>query len=104
RHPPTQLTIPTFHTPPLPPTHITQPLPPIQHIFQPPNPKPQPLITQIQPLVQDIKLPKHPQQQILIKPPNQTPSYLPSPTSTIKVQIPQSLQRRQVLTQPSIEP
>ncbi|WP_398574681.1 Hsp33 family molecular chaperone HslO, partial [Staphylococcus epidermidis] len=59
--PTTQLTIPTFHTPPLPPTHITQPLPPIQQIFQPPNPKPQPVITQIQPLSKLIDQPLTPQ-------------------------------------------
>uniref|UniRef100_UPI001C9340B8 hypothetical protein n=1 Tax=Staphylococcus epidermidis TaxID=1282 RepID=UPI001C9340B8 len=79
-----------FHTPALPRTHITQPLPPIQQIFEPPNPKPQAVITQIQPLLHHIKLPKHPQQQIILKPPNQTTSYLPSPTSTLKLQIAQS--------------
>ncbi|WP_222121166.1 hypothetical protein, partial [Staphylococcus saprophyticus] len=60
--------------------------------------------TEIQALVHDIKLPKHPQQQILIKPPNQTKSYLPSPTSTFKLQLPQTLQPPQLLTQPSIHP
>ncbi|WP_222119559.1 hypothetical protein, partial [Staphylococcus epidermidis] len=87
--PPTQLTMPTFHTPRVARTDITQPLPPIQQIFHPRNPKRQPLITQIQPLLHHIKLPKHPQQQIILKPPNQTTSYLPSPTSTLKLQIPQ---------------
>ncbi|WP_222137956.1 hypothetical protein, partial [Staphylococcus epidermidis] len=68
--PPTQLTIPTFHTPPLPATDITQALPPIQQIFHPRNPKPQPLITQIQAVLHHIKLPKHRQQQIILKRPN----------------------------------
>ncbi|WP_222122435.1 hypothetical protein, partial [Staphylococcus epidermidis] len=75
-----------------------------QEIFHPPNPKPQPLITQIKRLLHHIKLPKHPQQEIILKPPNQTTSYLPSPTSTLKLQIPQSLQPPQLLTQPSIQP
>ncbi|WP_222119304.1 hypothetical protein, partial [Staphylococcus cohnii] len=55
-------------------------------------------------LVDDISVPKDPQQQILIKPPNQTKSYFPSPTSTLKLQLPQTLQPPQPLTQRSIQP
>lgn len=52
----------------------------------------------------DIKLAKDRQQEIVIKGANETRSYLASGTSRLKVEIGQSVERGEVLTEGSIEP
>lgn len=102
--PGTQLTMRTFHTGGVAGSDITQGLPRIQEIFEARNPKGQAVITEIEGVVEDIKLAKDRQQEIVIKGANETRSYLASGTSRIKVEIGQSVERGEVLTEGSIEP
>ena len=103
--PGTQLTMRTFHTGGVASnTDITQGLPRIQEIFEARNPKGQAVITEIEGVVDDIKLAKDRQQEIIVKGANETRSYLASGTSRLKVEIGQSVERGEVLTEGSIEP
>ncbi|HCY0066558.1 TPA: DNA-directed RNA polymerase subunit beta' [Staphylococcus aureus] len=102
--PGTQLTMRTFHTGGVAGSDITQGLPRIQEIFEARNPKGQAVITEIEGVVEDIKLAKDRQQEIVVKGANETRSYLASGTSRIIVEIGQSVQRGEVLTEGSIEP
>lgn len=102
--PGTQLTMRTFHTGGVAGSDITQGLPRIQEIFEARNPKGQAVITEIEGVVDDIKLAKDRQQEIIIKGANETRSYLASGTSRLKVEIGQSVERGEVLTEGSIEP
>ena len=102
--PGTQLTMRTFHTGGVAGSDITQGLPRIQEIFEARNPKGQAIITEIEGVVDDIKLAKDRQQEIVIKGANETRSYLASGTSRLKVEIGQSVERGEVLTEGSIEP
>ncbi|PNZ69796.1 DNA-directed RNA polymerase subunit beta' [Staphylococcus croceilyticus] len=102
--PGTQLTMRTFHTGGVAGSDITQGLPRIQEIFEARNPKGQAVITEIEGVVEDIKLAKDRQQEIVIKGANETRSYLASGTSRIVVEIGQSVERGEVLTEGSIEP
>ena len=79
-------------------------LPRIQEIFEARNPKGQAVITEIEGVVDDIKLAKDRQQEIVIKGANETKSYLASGTSRLKVEVGQSVERGEVLTEGSIEP
>ena len=83
---------------------ITQGLPRIQEIFEARNPKGQAVITEIEGVVEDIKLAKDRQQEIVVKGANETRSYLASGTSRLKVEVGQSVERGEVLTEGSIEP
>ncbi|MCT1676663.1 DNA-directed RNA polymerase subunit beta' [Staphylococcus epidermidis] len=102
--PGTQLTMRTFHTGGVAGSDITQGLPRIQEIFEARNPKGQAVITEIEGIVDDIKLAKDRQQEIIVKGANETRSYLASGTSRLKVEIGQSVERGEVLTEGSIEP
>ena len=102
--PGTQLTMRTFHTGGVAGSDITQGLPRIQEIFEARNPKGQAMITEIEGVVDDIKLAKDRQQEIIVKGANETRSYLASGTSRLKVEIGQSVERGEVLTEGSIEP
>ncbi|WP_186805203.1 DNA-directed RNA polymerase subunit beta' [Staphylococcus sp. Marseille-Q1834] len=102
--PGTQLTMRTFHTGGVAGSDITQGLPRIQEIFEARNPKGQAVITEIEGVVEDIKLAKDRQQEIVIKGANETRSYLASGTSRIVVEVGQSVERGEVLTEGSIEP
>ena len=102
--PGTQLTMRTFHTGGVAGSDITQGLPGIQEIFEARNPKGQAVITEIEGVVDDIKLAKDRQQEIIVKGANETRSYLASGTSRLKVEIGQSVERGEVLTEGSIEP
>ncbi|MCG1820248.1 DNA-directed RNA polymerase subunit beta' [Staphylococcus epidermidis] len=102
--PGTQLTMRTFHTGGVAGSDITQGLPRIQEIFEARNPKGQAVITEIEGVVDDIKLTKDRQQEIIVKGANETRSYLASGTSRLKVEIGQSVERGEVLTEGSIEP
>ena len=102
--PGTQLTMRTFHTGGVAGSDITQGLPRIQEIFEARNPKGQAVITEIEGVVDDIKLAKDRQQEIIVKGANETRSYLASGTSRLKVEIGQSVERGEVLTEGSIEP
>lgn len=102
--PGTQLTMRTFHTGGVAGSDITQGLPRIQEIFEARNPKGQAVITEIEGVVEDIKLAKDRQQEIVIKGSNEVRSYLASGTSRLKVEIGQSVERGEVLTEGSIEP
>ena len=102
--PGTQLTMRTFHTGGVAGSDITQGLPRIQEIFEARNPKGQAVITEIEGVVYDIKLAKDRQQEIVIKGANETKSYLASGTSRLKVEVGQSVERGEVLTEGSIEP
>lgn len=102
--PGTQLTMRTFHTGGVAGSDITQGLPRIQEIFEARNPKGQAVITEIEGVVDDIKLAKDRQQEIIVKGANETRSYLASGTSRLKVEIGQSVERGEVLTEESIEP
>lgn len=102
--PGTQLTMRTFHTGGIAGSDITQGLPRIQEIFEARNPKGQAVITEIEGVVDDIKLAKDRQQEIIVKGANETRSYLASGTSRLKVEIGQSVERGEVLTEGSIEP
>ncbi|WP_182683102.1 DNA-directed RNA polymerase subunit beta' [Staphylococcus saprophyticus] len=102
--PGTQLTMRTFHTGGVAGSDITQGLPRIQEIFEARNPKGQAVITEIEGVVDDIKLAKDRQQEIVIKGANETKSYLASGTSRLKVEVGQSVERGEVLTEGSIEP
>ncbi|MGZ9485161.1 DNA-directed RNA polymerase subunit beta' [Staphylococcus epidermidis] len=102
--PGTQLTMRTFHTGGVAGNDITQGLPRIQEIFEARNPKGQAVITEIEGVVDDIKLAKDRQQEIIVKGANETRSYLASGTSRLKVEIGQSVERGEVLTEGSIEP
>ena len=102
--PGTQLTMRTFHTGGVAGSDITQGLPRIQEIFEARNPKGQAVITEIEGVVEDIKLAKDRQQEIVVKGANETRSYLASGTSRLKVEIGQSVERGEVLTEGSIEP
>ena len=102
--PGTQLTMRTFHTGGVAGSDITQGLPRIQEIFEARNPKGQAVITEIEGVVDDIKLAKDRQQEIIVKVANETRSYLASGTSRLKVEIGQSVERGEVLTEGSIEP
>ncbi|WP_182477362.1 DNA-directed RNA polymerase subunit beta' [Staphylococcus succinus] len=102
--PGTQLTMRTFHTGGVAGSDITQGLPRIQEIFEARNPKGQAVITEIEGVVDDIKLAKDRQQEIVIKGANESRSYLASGTSRLKVEIGQSVERGEVLTEGSIEP
>ncbi|MBX5317457.1 DNA-directed RNA polymerase subunit beta', partial [Staphylococcus caprae] len=102
--PGTQLTMRTFHTGGVAGSDITQGLPRIQEIFEARNPKGQAVITEIEGVVEDIKLAKDRQQEIIVKGANETRSYLASGTSRLKVEVGQSVERGEVLTEGSIEP
>lgn len=102
--PGTQLTMRTFHTGGVAGSDITQGLPRIQEIFEARNPKGQAVITEIEGVIDDIKLAKGRQQEIIVKGANETRSYLASGTSRLKVEIGQSVERGEVLTEGSIEP
>lgn len=102
--PGTQLTMRTFHTGGVAGSDITQGLPRIQEIFEARNPKGQAVITEIEGVVDDIKLAKDRQQEIIVKGANETRSYLASGTARLKVEIGQSVERGEVLTEGSIEP
>ena len=102
--PGTQLTMRTFHTGGVAGSDITQGLPRIQEIFEARNPKGQAMITEIEGVVEDIKLAKDRQQEIVVKGANETRSYLASGTSRLKVEVGQSVERGEVLTEGSIEP
>lgn len=102
--PGTQLTMRTFHTGGVAGSDITQGLPRIQEIFEARNPKGQAVITEIEGVVDDNKLAKDRQQEIIVKGANETRSYLASGTSRLKVEIGQSVERGEVLTEGSIEP
>ena len=102
--PGTQLTMRTVHTGGVAGSDITQGLPRIQEIFEARNPKGQAVITEIEGVVDDIKLAKDRQQEIIVKGANETRSYLASGTSRLKVEIGQSVERGEVLTEGSIEP
>lgn len=102
--PGTQLTMRTFHTGGVAGSDITQGLPRIQEIFEARNPKGQAVITEIEGVIEDIKLAKDRQQEIVVKGANETRSYLASGTSRLKVEIGQSVERGEVLTEGSIEP
>ena len=102
--PGTQLTMRTFHTGGVAGSDITQGLPRIQEIFEARNPKGQAVITEIEGVVDDIKLAKDRQQEIIVKGANETRSYLAPGTSRLKVEIGQSVERGEVLTEGSIEP
>ena len=102
--PGTQLTMRTFHTGGVAGSDITQGLPRIQEIFEARNPKGQAVITEIEGVVDDIKLAKDRQQEIIVKGANETRSYLASGTSRLKVEVGQSVERGEVLTEGSIEP
>lgn len=102
--PGTQLTMRTFHTGGVAGSDITQGLPRIQEIFEARNPKGQAVITEIEGVVDDIKLAKDRQQEIIVIGANETRSYLASGTSRLKVEIGQSVERGEVLTEGSIEP
>ena len=102
--PGTQLTMRTFHTGGVAGSDITQGLPRIQEIFEARNPKGQAVITEIEGVVDDIKLAKDRQQEIIVKGANETRYYLASGTSRLKVEIGQSVERGEVLTEGSIEP
>ncbi len=102
--PGTQLTMRTFHTGGVAGSDITQGLPRIQEIFEARNPKGQAVITEIEGVVDDIKLAKDRQQEMIVKGANETRSYLASGTSRLKVEIGQSVERGEVLTEGSIEP
>ena len=102
--PGTQLTMRTFHTGGVAGSDITQGLPRIQEIFEARNPKGQAVITEIEGVVEDIKLAKDRQQEIVVKGENETRSYLASGTSRLKVEVGQSVERGEVLTEGSIEP
>ena len=102
--PGTQLTMRTFHTGGVAGSDITQGLPRIQEIFEARNPKGQAVITEIEGVVDDIKLAKDRQQEIVIKGANESKSYLASGTSRLKVEVGQSVERGEVLTEGSIEP
>ena len=101
--PGTQLTMRTFHTGGVAGSDITQGLPRIQEIFEARN-KGQAVITEIEGVVEDIKLAKDRQQEIVVKGANETRSYLASGTSRLKVEVGQSVERGEVLTEGSIEP
>ena len=94
----------TFHTGGVAGSDITQGLPRIQEIFEARNPKGQAVITEIEGVVEDIKLAKDRQQEIVVKGANETRSYLASGTSRLKVEVGQSVERGEVLTEGSIEP
>lgn len=102
--PGTQLTMRTFHTGGVAGSDITQGLPRIQEIFEARNPKGQAVITEIEGVIEDIKLAKDRQQEIVVKGANETRSYLASGTSRLKVEVGQSVERGEVLTEGSIEP
>ena len=102
--PGTQLTMRTFHTGGVAGSDITQGLPRIQEIFEARNPKGQAVITEIEGVIDDIKLAKDRQQEIIVKGAKETRSYLASGTSRLKVEIGQSVERGEVLTEGSIEP
>jgi len=102
--PGTQLTMRTFHTGGVAGSDITQGLPRIQEIFEARNPKGQAVITEIEGVVDDISVAKDRQQEIVIKGENETKSYLASGTSRLKVEIGQSVERGEALTEGSIEP
>lgn len=102
--PGTQLTMRTFLTGGVAGSDITQGLPRIQEIFEARNPKGQAVITEIEGVIDDIKLAKDRQQEIIVKGANETRSYLASGTSRLKVEIGQSVERGEVLTEGSIEP
>ncbi|EKU47416.1 DNA-directed RNA polymerase subunit beta' [Staphylococcus massiliensis S46] len=102
--PGTQLTMRTFHTGGVAGSDITQGLPRIQEIFEARNPKGQAVITEIEGVIEDISIGKDRQQEIVVKGANETRSYLANGTSRLKVEVGQSVERGEVLTEGSIEP
>ena len=61
-------------------------------------------MTEIEGVVDDISVAKDRQQEIVIKGANETKSYLASGTSRLKVEVGQSVERGEALTEGSIEP
>ena len=102
--PGTQLTMRTFHTGGVAGSDITQGLPRIQEIFEARNPKGQAVITEIEGVVEDIKLAKIANKKLLLKVLMKQDLYLASGTSRLKVEVGQSVERGEVLTEGSIEP
>src|SRR5699024_5292778 len=99
-----QLTMRTFHTGGVAGSDITQGLPRIHEIFEARNAKAQAVITDIEGVVDDISVERDRQQELVIKGENETKAYLASDTSRLKVEIGQSVERGEALTEGSIEP
>ncbi|MBI5975610.1 DNA-directed RNA polymerase subunit beta' [Staphylococcus sp. H16/1A] len=102
--PGTQLTMRTFHTGGVAGSDITQGLPRIQEIFEARNPKGQAVITEIEGVIDNITVGKDRQQEIVVKGANETLSYMAPGASRLKVEIGQSVERGEALTEGSIEP
>lgn len=102
--PGTQLTMRTFHTGGVAGSDITQGLPRIQEIFEARNPKGQAVITEIEGVIDNITVGKDRQQEIVVKGNNETLSYMAPGASRLKVEIGQTVERGEALTEGSIEP
>lgn len=102
--PGTQLTMRTFHTGGVAGDDITQGLPRIQEIFEARNPKGQAVISEISGTVTEIDEIREGQKEITIQGNVETRKYLAPYNARIKVQLNETMQRGQVLTEGSIDP
>ena len=102
--PGTQLTMRTFHTGGVAGDDITQGLPRIQEIFEARNPKGQAVISEISGIVTEIDEIREGQKEITIQGNVETRKYLAPYNARLKVQLNDTIERGQVLTEGSIDP
>ncbi|MFC4713802.1 DNA-directed RNA polymerase subunit beta' [Planococcus dechangensis] len=102
--PGTQLTMRTFHTGGVAGDDITQGLPRIQEIFESRNPKGQAVISEITGTITEIDEIREGQKEITIQGDVETRKYLAPYNARLKVQVDDTIQRGEVLTDGSIDP
>ncbi|MEK3936981.1 DNA-directed RNA polymerase subunit beta' [Sporosarcina sp. FSL W7-1349] len=102
--PGTQLTMRTFHTGGVAGDDITQGLPRIQEIFEARNPKGQAVISEIKGEIVDIDEIREGQKEITIQGEVETRKYLAPYNARLKVEIGDTIDRGEVITEGSIDP
>ncbi|WP_318616154.1 DNA-directed RNA polymerase subunit beta' [Sporosarcina sp. YIM B06819] len=102
--PGTQLTMRTFHTGGVAGDDITQGLPRIQEIFESRNPKGQAVISEIKGSIIEIDEIREGQKEITIQGDVETRKYLAPYNARLKVEVGDSIDRGEVITEGSIDP
>ncbi|WP_203247868.1 DNA-directed RNA polymerase subunit beta' [Sporosarcina beigongshangi] len=102
--PGTQLTMRTFHTGGVAGDDITQGLPRIQEIFESRNPKGQAVISEIKGSIIEIDEIREGQKEITIQGEVETRKYLAPYNARLKVQVGDTIDRGDVITEGSIDP
>ncbi|BAQ09188.1 DNA-directed RNA polymerase subunit beta [Bacillus sp. OxB-1] len=102
--PGTQLTMRTFHTGGVAGDDITQGLPRIQEIFEARNPKGQAVISEIKGEIVDIDEIREGQKEITIQGEVETRKYLAPYNARLKVELGDTIDRGEVITEGSIDP